>query len=225
MMPQDEKTVAPPANVPYAQGFKGGRDGNQQPNEPDPALCSFDSISDNGRAHRRALGRAKLVSVAETLTAGFRKTEHPLEGIWADFDELHPAMQTDSVASMRNQTYVFERTKAVDEVFDNKSMIEDWFREHIQRVFICPLVSSSKDELLGVMLLIESANASNTRHGVPWFQRLSEGDSLPEETILPAPGRDGATQKRAWKQALEQAQTHATLLMEQAETRDRVFVH
>ena len=126
---------------------------------------------------------------------------------------------------MRNRTYVYERVEAVDEVYDNKSTIEDWFREHIQRMHICPLVSSSRDQLLGVLLLIESANVSNPRQSMPWLRRVSEEDPLPEDAILPAPGRKAATQKQTWEKALARAQSHVTLLMEQAETRENVFAH
>ena len=112
------------------------------------------------------------------LTAGF-KPEHPLQGTWADFDELQPAMNTDSVACMKNQVFVYKRTQVIDEVYDNKSMLEDWFCEHIQRAFICPLVSG-KEKLLGVLLLLESVNSSGQTQSAPWLRHLSDADPIQE---------------------------------------------
>ena len=177
------------------------------------------------RAHREMLQRVELTSIVDTLTAGFKKNKSPITGIWDDFIELRPLLKTDSVVSMRNQVYVFERTQPVDEFYNSKSLLEDWLRDHVQRVYICPLISSTNEKLLGLMLLIETVNSPTPRQYIPWFQVMSGSGSLSDETIISAPGRFSATQGRSWRRALLQMHQNATLLMEQAEMRDKIFTH
>ena len=44
--------------------------------------CDFDGIAHNVQTkHRKNLGQSRLVSVVDTLTAGFKKPEHPLRAL------------------------------------------------------------------------------------------------------------------------------------------------
>ena len=96
-----------------------------------------------------------LTSICDTQ----QEVAHPLEGYLSKLDEFSFLQQFFyNIPDMIDKTYKYKRTTEIDKLFDNRTNLEHWFKDHVDTLQISPMLV--RGVLAGFVLLIDAGKGN-----------------------------------------------------------------